>query len=251
MMQPFKIDRRAMKLDARDAMRTHRPSVYLVAFVFLAITFVLETLSTKLQFPGLKMEEIIRYAYDEDMAMQLWAAASGRSGVSRLLDLAIAIMTGLLGGGFSLFCLCVSQRREAGVGTLFDLFGWFFRFLWLEIVMGFFIFLWSLLLVIPGIVAAYRYSMAPFIFFEDPEKGALQCIRESKAMTMGFKGQLFVLDLSFIGWALLSVIPLVSIFTTPYIGVTKANYYRVLSGQYAAPGPQRPRYDSYSDPWNR
>ncbi len=231
-VESMKINRGVMKLDARDAMRSHRPSVYVVAFVFLLILYVLETLSTKLQFPGLRMEEIMRYAYDEEQAIRLWNAMSNRSLTSRVLDLAIAIMTGMLTGGFSMVCLRVSQRREAGVGTLFDLFGWFFRFLWLQIVMGFFIFLWSLLLVIPGIVAAYRYSMAMFIFFDDPEKGAMQCLRESKAMTQGYKGQLFVLDLSFIGWALLSIIPFVSIFVQPYIGVTKANFYRVLSGQY-------------------
>ena len=248
-MDAYRIDRRAMKLDARDAMRAHKPSVYLVTIVFLIITFVLETLSTKLQFPGLKMQEIVRYAYDEDMVMRLWAAASGRSGTSRLLDFALAVMTVMLSGGFSLFCLRVSQRSEAGVGTLFDLFGYFFRFLWLEIVTGVLIFLWSLLFVIPGIVAAYRYSMAPFIFFEDPKKGALACIQESKAMTMGFKGQLFALDLSFIGWALLSIIPLVSIFVQPYYGVTRANFYRVLSGQYQAAGPQRS--GGYGDPWSQ
>ena len=242
------IDRRAMKLDARAAMREHKPSVYAVAFVFLLITFVLEVLSSKLQFPGLKFEEIIRYSYDRDSMMQLWYAAAGRSPTSRLLDFAIALMSGMLSGGFALFCMYVAQRREAGVGTLFDLFGWFFRFLWLEILTGIFIFLWSLLLVVPGIIAAYRYSMAPFIFFEDPEKGALQCIAESKAMTTGYKGQLFVLDLSFIGWALLSVIPFVGIFTMPYIGVTKANYYRALSARLYGPGPQQ-QYNSYTDPW--
>ena len=247
-MNEFGIDRRALKLDAREAMRAHKPSVYLVTFVFLLIVLVLDTLSSKLQFPGLKMSEILKYSYDEDQVMRLWQAAANRSGTSRLLDFAIAVMAGMLSGGFSLFCLYVSQRREAGFGTLFDLFGYFFRFLWLEILTGIFIFLWSLLLVIPGIIAAYRYSMARFIFFEHPEKGAMQCIRESKEMTQGYKGQLFVLDLSFIGWALLSVIPLVSIFTTPYIGITKANSYRALSGQMYGRSQQQ---SYYGDPWNQ
>ena len=165
-----------------------------------------------------------------------------------MLELVISIMSGMVNGGFALFCLYAAQRREAGVGTLFDLFAYFFRFLWLGIVMGFFIFLWTLLFVIPGIIAAYRYSMAMFIFFEHPEKGAMQCIRESKEMTQGYKGQLFVLDLSFLGWLLLSVIPFVSIFTLPYIGITKANYYRVLSGQMNGQETQQ-RY--YSEPWNQ
>ena len=249
-MGSYRIDRGAMKLDARAVMRSHKPSVFLVTFIFLLITYVLEVLSTKLQFPGLSMEQIMRYAYNEDTLRLLWDAEAGRSGVSRLLDLAIGIMSGMLGGGFLLFCLYVSQRREAGVGTLFDLFGYFFRFLWLEIVTGVFIFLWSLLLVIPGIVAAYRYSMAMFIFFDDPEKGAMQCIRESKAMTRGYKGQLFVLDLSFIGWIILSVIPFVSIFTMPYMGVTRANYYRALSGQLGGAGAQQ-TYGGCGGPWNQ
>ncbi len=238
-MEEYRIDRRAMKLDARGAMHDHKPSVYMVAFVFLLITLVLDTLSTKLQFPGLRIGEIMRYTYSEDQVMRLWQAASNRSGSSRLLDLAIAIMSGMLSGGFSLFCLYVSQRREAGVGTLFDLFAYFFRFLWLEILMGIFIFLWSLLLVIPGIVAAYRYSMAMFIFFEQPEKGAMQCIRESKEMTQGYKGQLFVLDLSFLGWGLLTAFPyvgyLTSVFVTPYYAITHAFYYERLSGHVAHP----------------
>ncbi len=243
-MGSYTIDRRQMKLDARDAMRTHKPSVYMVTFVFLLITLILDTLSAKLQFPGMKLSEIMRFTYQEDQIMALWQAAAHRSASSRLLDLAVTIMSAMLTGGFTLFCLRVSQRREAGVGTLFDLFAWFFRFLWLNILIGIFIFLWSLLLVIPGIIAAYRYSMAIFIFLDDPEKGALQCIGESKAMTQGYKGQIFVLDLSFIGWALLSVIPLVNIFTAPYMMVTRANYYRALSDNL-----RRQEQQYYGDPW--
>ena len=95
-MEEYRIDRRAMKLDARGAMHDHKPSVYMVAFVFLLITLVLDSLSTKLQFPGLRIGEIMRYTYSEDQVMRLWQAASQRSGSSRLLDLAIAIMSGPL-----------------------------------------------------------------------------------------------------------------------------------------------------------
>ncbi len=241
------LDRRQLKLDARAAMHGHKPSVYLVTIVFLLIIWVLEILSTKLQFPGVSVEEL-RTMYFSEASMQrvMRTVAQNRSFGGSLLDLAITIMSGIVSGGFMLFCLNVSRREAAGVGTLFDLFGWFFRYLWLNIVTGVLILLWSLLLVIPGIVAAYRYSMAPYVFFDDPEKGALQCIRESKAMTQGYKGQLFVLDLSFIGWAILSVIPLVNIFTMPYINVTRANYYRVLSGTDA----RQARQTASEDPWN-
>ena len=242
-MKEFCIDRRQMKLDARDVMRTHRPSVYLVAFVFIAITFLLETLSTKLNFPGVSMQELMQWSYNEKTAAAVMQASRNAGSASKLLNFVITVMSAMISGGFALFCLNVSRRQEATVGTLFDMFNWFFRYLWLTILMGIFIFLWSLLLVIPGIIAVYRYSMAPYIFFDDPDKSALQCIRESKEMTQGHKGELFVLDLSFIGWSILCVIPLVSIFVTPYYNITKANFYNALSGDAS----DAPRQEA--DPW--
>ena len=247
-MQGIPIDRKQLKLDARAAMREHRPSVYVVTLVFLVVTAILEILSTRLQFPGLTLREIFLLNYDEDlMERAIRISMQNQSAAGTFLNFAIDVMNIFLGGGFLLFCLNVSRREEAGFGTLFELFNYFFRFIWLEILTGIFLFLWSLLLVIPGIIAAYRYSMAQFIFFDNPEKGALQCIRESKEMTRGYKGRLFVLDLSFIGWILLSVIPLVSIFTVPYIAVTHANFYRQLKGDQPTETPQS--YQT-SDPWD-
>ena len=69
------------------------------------------------------------------------------------------------------------------------------------------IMLWSLLLVVPGVIAAYRYSQAFYILADDPRKSPHQCIEESKQMTMGNKMALFLLDLSFIGWIILAQIP--------------------------------------------
>ena len=227
------IDRKLMKRDAKAAMRAHRPSVYLVAIVYLAITLVLDWLSRKLQFPGVSTQMLMSAMNDPEAIQRIYVTvAENRSAFGSLLSVAISIMDLMLAGGFTFFCLCVARRLEAGFGSLFEMFGWFFRFLWLNILIAIFTFLWSLLLIVPGIIAAYRYSMAIYIFFDDPEKGALDCIRESKAMTNGYKGKLFVLDLSFIGWHLLSIIPFVSIYTAPYYGVTKANFYRTLRGEF-------------------
>ena len=250
-MNEIRIDRGALKRDARAAMLGRKPSTFSVTIVFLVFTLVLELLSIKLQYPGLTIGEILRssYTWDEDLYERLISAAENRSALARLLDFAVSIMDLMLTGGFTLFCLYVSRRAEAGAGTLFDLFSVFFRFLWLNIVIAVIVSLWSLLLVIPGVIAYYRCSMAIYIFFDDPDKGVLQCIRESKAMTMGSKGQIFLLDLSFIGWALLSAIPFVAIYTLPYIGVTRANCYRFLSGQMAA--ETQPPQQSYGDPWNQ
>jgi uncharacterized membrane protein len=242
------IDRKLLKRDAKAAMRAHRPSVYGVAIVFLLITMLLSWLSRKLEFPGVSTRMLTEAMGDPEAVRRIYVTvAENRSTFGTILSVVISIMDIMIGGGFTFFCLGVARRIEAGYGSLFEMFAWFIRYLWLNILMGIFIFLWSLLLVIPGIIAAYRYSMAQYIFFDDPEKGALQCIRESKAMTRGYKGKLFVLDLSFIGWAILSIIPFVSIYTTPYMSVTKANYYRVLRGEfYAQQQQQQNPYGGYN-----
>lgn len=78
----------------------------------------------------------------------------------------------------------------------------------LYILRGLFIALWSLLFIIPGIMAAYSYAMADYILYNHPEMSAMEALRESKRLMHGRKGRLFGLDLSFIGWSLLCFVPL-------------------------------------------
>lgn len=251
----MRIDRAEQKREARLAMRTHRPSVYLVTFVLLALLFVLELLSVKLLYPGESLTEIARDYLDsaqeeiplpttereaQEYIDEYLARTRPQSVFGRILDIAINIVTLMLIAGFTLFCLNVSRGAEGSFGNLLDPFGIFFKVLWLNIVMVVLIFLWSLLFVIPGIVASYRYSFALYLLLDDPEKGALQCIRESKALTQGYKGQLFVLDLSFLGWFLLCAIPFVGIYVEPYYNITRANFYRRISGSAEAPAAEGP-----------
>ena len=228
-------DRRQLKRDAKDAMRLHRPSVYLLTLVFVAITLVLELLTLKLDYPGMSLAEIFMATYSEDGMTALVRAMYSRTAFSGVLGMAVALMSSILSAGYVSCCLNVSRRLKSGVGEIFDIFGLFFKVLWLQILMGLFITLWSLLLIVPGIIASYRYSMALFILFDDPDKSALECLAESKRMMEGWKGRLFVLDLSFFGWALLSAIPFVMLYTVPYMELTRANFYRFVSGNSAAP----------------
>ena len=95
-----------------------------------------------------------------------------------------------------------------------------------------YVLLWSLLLFIPGIVAAYRYRMVPYLLAEHPELGTKEVLQRSKDLMMGQKWNAFVLDLSFIGWNILAGLTfgLVGIFfVAPYRMQTDANLYLVLS----------------------
>ena len=101
-----------------------------------------------------------------------------------------------------------------------------------------FIFLWSLLLIVPGIIKAYQYRMIPYLLAEDPELSFSQAKDLSTQMMDGEKWNAFVLDLSFILWHLLSAITLgiVGVFwVQPYVEYTDVELYKVLRTR--VPGP--------------
>lgn len=99
-----------------------------------------------------------------------------------------------------------------------------------------FTFLWSLLFIIPGIVKAYEYQMIPYLLADNPQMTKEQAFAESKRMMNGQKWRAFVLDLSFLGWNILSAltIGIVGIFyVQPYMDATHAALYEAL--RYGTP----------------
>lgn len=98
-----------------------------------------------------------------------------------------------------------------------------------------FAFLWTLLFLIPGIVKAYSYRLVPYIIADDPTVPARDAITISRQMMKGHKWRTFVLDLSFIGWDILSVLTLglVGIFyANPYQCATDAELYRAIRSEF-------------------
>lgn len=129
--------------------------------------------------------------------------------------------------GLTMMFLSLVRGIKPQVGDVFQGFKYFGKALGLYLLIGLFTFLWSLLFIIPGIVKGYSYSMALWILADDPSKTVMECINESKEMTKGYKGDLFVLDLSFIGWSLLVPLTLclLSIWLLPYMNATYGNAY--------------------------
>ena len=85
--------------------------------------------------------------------------------------------------------------------------GIYWKCVGMSILRSLIVFAWSLLLVVPGIIAAYRYAMADYILYRHPEMGVMEVLRESKERMQGRKGRLFCLQISFIGWMLLTMAP--------------------------------------------
>ena len=107
------------------------------------------------------------------------------------------------------------------------------------LLMGVYIFLWSLLCFIPGIIKSYSYSMVPYIKSENPNLSAKRCIEISSTMTNGHKSDLFYLDLSFIGWLLLGGLTcgiLNIVYVNPYMYTAKAYAYEALKAEAIASG---------------
>lgn len=222
----MRISRAAIKQNAKNIITTTKPSPILVGLAFLAIIAILQflsyTVSGEYQIYMKTMEQMMAGNMD-------YVPALPKVGVGgTLIGIAIGLMLMMMYVGFTIYCMNICQFRKAGFGNLFDSFAIFFKVLWLNLLMFIFIYLWTLLLIIPGIIAAYRYRMALYIMIDNPHMTALECITASKQMMTGRKGELFVLDLSFIGWYLLTLFPFVSIWVTPYTCVTYTNYYLAL-----------------------
>ena len=146
----------------------------------------------------------------------------------------VGVLVWLLGSvlqaGWVLYHQGVRRGEEMPYSTLFDGFGFTGKIILLNLVIGLFVFLWSLLLVIPGIIAIYRYRFALYNLCENPELGVMDALRLSKQQTMGFKLDLFVLDVTFIGWGLLCGLTLgiLSIWIQPYIQQTDLAYFDAI-----------------------
>lgn len=102
----------------------------------------------------------------------------------------------------------------------------------LYLLMSIFTMLWSLLFIVPGIIAALSYSQAFYILSDNDDISAYEALKQSKEMMRGYKGKLFCLKLSFIGWIILSVITcgIGFIFLMPYITTAEANFHEYLRG---------------------
>lgn len=117
---------------------------------------------------------------------------------------------------------------------LFDKGQYFLGWLFISILVAILTFLWSLLLVVPGIIKAYSYSQAFYIYRDAYDRGesvtALQAITQSREMMNGYKSFLFIMDLSFLLWSLLVVITfgLAGLFVLPYYDLARAKFYNQL-----------------------
>ena len=159
--------------------------------------------------------------------------------MSTFFSLLVDLFLITLMGGYYIYCMGIRQRQTMGCSSLLDGLSAAGKLIWCHILMSIKIFLWSLLFVVPGLVAMYRYRFAIYNVLTDASLSAGDAIRLSCRQTDGMKGSLFVLDLSFLGWILLSAVlsglsgPIIgalvpvafNLWLTPYQVLSDLGYY--------------------------
>lgn len=144
------------------------------------------------------------------------------------------ILMGPVTLGVSGYFLKLIRKEGPIIEDIFKGFRFFVKTFVLNLLITVFTILWTLLLIIPGIIASFRYSMAYYIMMDNPELSAFEALSESKRMMVGFKFQLFLLAFSFLGWFLLGVVTLgiAFLWVNPYYETAKANFYQDLKEHY-------------------
>ena len=258
------LDLRAIKANARSLLRSGRARVLKLSALYLAIDLVLNLI---------------------DAAVSYMIYSSGGFTVLSFsfVSILVRLISIVLSAGFVRCCLGILRGEYMPYESLFDAFPFAGKVILLSIVEGLFIFLWSMLFVIPGIIAAYRYSFAMMNLCDDPGIGVMEALRRSKQQTDGNKGTLFLLTMSFLGWLLLAgaavvladylifgdislqletaatlsqallitlvdqgIASLASVWITPYIQLSLCACYLTVTSSGGAPLESLPG----SDPWD-
>ena len=142
------------------------------------------------------------------------------------------VLGSFVGVGYAKFNLNLVDRNKTSFENLFEYFSNWKTTTITRLLRALYTFLWSLLFIIPGIVAGFSYAMTEYILAENPDLTPDEAIQASKSMMMGNRWRLFCLQFSFIGWDILATLAfgLGHLWLTPYKQAAYAAFYREVSG---------------------
>lgn len=163
--------------------------------------------------------------------------------ISLVIGAGYFVLRSIISVGYAKFNLLLVDGFEGSFDDLFAYFSHWKTTAIAKFLQGAYIFLWSLLFVIPGIIASLSYAMTDYILAENPQISASEAISWSKEMMDGNRFRLFCLEFSFIGWHILCAFTfgIGNLWLTPYKQAAIAAFYREVSGT---------EYRKSSDGWN-
>ncbi len=174
------IDRKTLKQNARELLENAQVSPRGMVVLYFGLLLVLDVLSLLC----------------EDTAF-----------LSTFLTILSFLSSSVLGAGFVMYCMAIRRGERAEYFTLFDGFSFAGKIIVLSLVITFIIMMWGMLFVIPGIIMSYRYRFALYNLYDDPSRGILESLNLSSRQTFGFKKELLMLDISYLGWTVLAALP--------------------------------------------
>ncbi|HUS47413.1 MAG TPA: DUF975 family protein [Phycisphaerae bacterium] len=169
-----------------------------------------------------------RWGLPIGFCLVLWLIQAAIGGVGSFTGIPVGmIIAGPFMLSYCIFFLTFNRGGQADLNMLFAGFKNFGNALGAYILMMIFVFLWMLLLIIPGIIAGLAYSQTFYLLADDRSLGPLEAIRKSKEMMRGYKWKLFCLGLRFFGWSLLCILTLGIgfLWLMPYMNTAYALFY--------------------------
>lgn len=267
------------KMQAKVSMRQAIPSPIWVTLGYLLLTTGLVWLLNFVLFDpvSIVMDDVLAgYTLEESLAYLVEEYSVGLVAVL-VVQMLLSVYRTIMGFGYTSYALRMARNEGPGFFNLFDGFAKFLRVLWMNILIGIFAALWVVLFLTPaiilvvvaaasrfmspfvlalywlliigaivaGMIVRLRYRLAAYFLLDDPSCTAREAIRRSKRAMRGWKMELFILDLSFIGWDLLVsfTMGILAVWVLPYQNATEANFYDcVTGGLYPSGGSVGPDY---------
>lgn len=147
--------------------------------------------------------------------------------ISIIIPIITLVITGPLTIGQCKFFINLANRSNPKFSDLWYGFNNMLRAIGVTLLVGVIVFIGTILFIIPGIILAFMYSQVYYIMAENPEMSIMNCLKESARIMKGHKMDLFILELSFLGWGILMVITLgiAGLYVLPYYNATLTNFY--------------------------
>ena len=257
-------DRVELKRSARERLRSAQPSAFLVALVFLLVSLAFDFFAQKvplLQVDLWGMQQAMEEISDdpgllEDAeAFRVWYANAlkqntARAGKADLVINAVLWAARIIwAAGFTIYSLRVMRQGSAEWGSLLDGFAVAWKLLVIELLTGVLTYLGCMLFFFPGLMISYSLRQSIYVLLDHPDWSVFRCMGESRALMRGHRWELFVLDMSFLGWIMLCVIPVTMIYVEPYMNFTQAAYYNALLAEQSGAGQRWDGPDGRKPPW--
>lgn len=262
----MEFNRLEAKLEARKSMRSNQPSPMLVTLVYLVLIMVVTGLVHRLtSSPLAEMAQYLYMGYEVDEVIRYVAAGNPAGmaifGAGALL---IALYRVLMSFGYTSYALRMARNQQPGYGRIFDGFARPLRVVGAAILTRLFTFLWTLLFLLPGLgvylllllvsqgsyevvmggyfllvgvgvvlsaVISLRYRLSVYYLVDNLDCTALESVRRSREAMKGWKMELFILDLSFLPWTLLTTLTagVLGVWVFPYQEGTYAHFFDSVS----------------------